>query len=133
MPEAGACSAASQSPSLGQFFPGILLLPKPKEWQPYQDFADAVHGVAATFWRRGIHCTAHAQEAQDLSETPDILYMSGRVQLMCLRFPDIQQHIQSRGSWISRCEICRKMTSSSNSNQINFQAETILMSGEIQM
>jgi len=72
MPEAGTCSAASRSLSLGQFFMGILLLPKLTREQPYQTFADPLHGVAATFWRRGIHCTAHAQEAQDFTVTPDV-------------------------------------------------------------
>lgn len=101
--------------------------------QPYQNLTDALHEVVATFWRHGIHCIAHAQKAQEFPEAPYILYMDIGVQLMHLRFPDIQQLIQSRSGWISRCEVFREIISSSNSNHIDFQAETILMSREIQM
>lgn len=72
MPEAGACSAASQSLSLGQYFPGTFLQPRPRGEHPYQDFADAMHDMATTFWRHGIHCTAFSKGAQDISETPKI-------------------------------------------------------------
>lgn len=51
----------SKSLSLGQYFPGIFVQPKTMGEHTYQDFADALHGVATTFWRHGIHCIAFSK------------------------------------------------------------------------
>lgn len=75
----------------------------------------------------------HFQRGPKISQKHRKFHENDRVQLMCLRFSNIQQYIQSRCSWISRCEALRKITSSSNSNQANFQEETNLIPGEIQM
>lgn len=125
MPEAGACSTASQSLSLGLYFPGIFLQSRE---HLYQGFAD--HGVVITFWRHGIHYMALLKGVQDISETQKISWewhfrwCGWDFQL------NILQYIQSGASWISRYEIFRKVTSSSNSNQANFQEQTIFYLGK---
>lgn len=125
MPEAGACSAAFQKP-----FPGAVF---PWDFCPAQDYGRAYlpgfcrcsawcgHNLLETW--DSLYCIFKG--AQDISETPkfswewQFSWYAWDFQLY------IQQYMQSRGSWISRCEVLRKITSSSNSNQANFQEETI--------
>lgn len=97
--EAGACSASSQSLSLGQYFPGIFLQPRPMGKHPHQDFAWCGQNLPEA-WDSHAHYMTFSKGAQDISETPKI-WWEWQFSWCAWDFHFyIQQYLWSKGSWI---------------------------------